>query len=79
MGWAGVQNGELLRLAVAEFDCFLTVDRNLQFQQDATSLPLAVIVLHAVANDLPSLVPLMPNVRAALSQLAPRVLVDIRA
>ena len=78
MGWAGVRNGELLRLAAADFDCFLTVDRNLQFQQDVASLPLAVIVLHAVANDLPSLLPLMPGVRTALSQLAPRKLVDIR-
>lgn len=39
---------------------------------------LAVIVLHAAANDLPSLVPLMASVRAALTQLTPRKLVDIR-
>ena len=28
-GWAGIQNGELLRLAQAQFDVFVTVDRNL--------------------------------------------------
>jgi predicted nuclease of predicted toxin-antitoxin system len=32
-GWAGIQNGELLRLAQAQFDVFVTVDRNLSFQQ----------------------------------------------
>ncbi|MGB7413004.1 MAG: DUF5615 family PIN-like protein, partial [Thermosynechococcaceae cyanobacterium] len=31
MGWAGVKNGKLLALAEAEFDVFITVDRNLSF------------------------------------------------
>ena len=31
MGWAGVKNGQLLALAEAEFDVFITVDRNLSF------------------------------------------------
>ena len=33
MGWAGKENGELLALATGQFDVFLTVDRNLSFQQ----------------------------------------------
>jgi len=28
MGWAGVKNNQLLALAEAEFDVFITVDRN---------------------------------------------------
>jgi hypothetical protein len=32
-GWAGVKNGELLELAARQFDVFLTVDRNLEYQQ----------------------------------------------
>ena len=32
MGWSTVRNGELLRLCVAHFDAFVTVDRNLSFQ-----------------------------------------------
>ena len=32
-GWAGVKNGELLRLAAAAFDVLITVDRNLEYQQ----------------------------------------------
>jgi uncharacterized protein (DUF433 family) len=32
-GWAGIKNGELLRLAQAQFDVFITVDQNLSFQQ----------------------------------------------
>jgi len=42
MGWAGIKNGELLRLASASFDVFLTVDRNIEHQQDVAGavLPL---------------------------------------
>ena len=34
MGWAGFKNGALLTLAEKEFDVFITVDRNLSFQQN---------------------------------------------
>lgn len=33
-GWAGVKNGALLRLAETAFDVLLTVDRNLEYQQN---------------------------------------------
>ena len=33
MGWAGIKNGRLLAAAEKEFDVFVTVDRNLSFQQ----------------------------------------------
>jgi len=32
MKWAGIKNGELLRRAAAEFDVFLTTDRNMESQ-----------------------------------------------
>jgi hypothetical protein len=34
MGWTAIKNGELLALAAAHFDAFVTVDRNLSFQQN---------------------------------------------
>ena len=34
MGWTTIKNGELLALASQAFDVFVTVDRNLSFQQD---------------------------------------------
>ena len=33
MGWAGLRNGDLLRVAADRFDAFLTVDRSLPAQQ----------------------------------------------
>ena len=45
MGWSAIDNGELLRRAADHFDVFVTADQNLQFQQNLSALPLAVIVL----------------------------------
>lgn len=33
-GWAGAKNGTLLQLATKDFDVLLTVDRNLEYQQN---------------------------------------------
>ena len=41
MGWASKRNGELLTLAVGQFDVFLTADRNLSYQQDLSSFDIA--------------------------------------
>jgi predicted nuclease of predicted toxin-antitoxin system len=78
MGWSGVKNGALLGLATAEFDCFLTVDRNLQFQQNIVGLKIGVVILHAQGNDLSSLRPLMPKVRSVLDQLTPGQVINVR-
>lgn len=40
-GWAGVKNGALLKLAAQAFDAIVTVDRNLQYQQNLAGLEIA--------------------------------------
>jgi hypothetical protein len=47
MGWAAIENRELRNLASREFDVFITVDRNLAFQQNLGSFSIAVFVLDA--------------------------------
>jgi len=76
-GWSGVQNGELLQLAAAAFDLFVTADQNLQYQQNLASLPLAVAVLVAGDNRLATLRPLAVELSSLLSGLRPRTLVRI--
>ena len=66
MGWAGIKNGQLLALAESEFDVFITVDRNLSFQQNLPQFNIAVIVLQAPSNRLADLKPLAPNISAIL-------------
>ena len=79
MGWSGVKNGDLLRLAAASFDVFITVDKNLPYQQSLATLPLAVIVLDAQSNDLPALLPLVPKLEASLRNVQPRTYAHIEA
>ena len=71
-GWSGVKNGKLLALAAAEFDAFLTVDKNLPFQQNLATLPIALVVLDAASNELPALLPLVPALLRELSSLIPK-------
>ena len=60
-GWLGISNGQLLALAAAEFDVFVTVDRNLPFQQHLPKFDIAVILLRAKTNRLEDLVLLVPD------------------
>ena len=46
-GWDGKRNGELLLSAEREFDAFVTMDRNLEYQQNLRVLKLGVVVLRA--------------------------------
>ena len=67
MGWSTIKNGDLLSLAVQQFDVFVTVDRNMAFQQNLATLSIAVIVLRAQTNRLADLQPLVPQLLAALA------------
>lgn len=69
MGWAGKKNGELLALAEGVFEVFVTVDRNLSFQQNFPAFKIAVLVLHAPSNTLADLKPLAPKILATLPAL----------
>ena len=66
MGWTTVQNGALLALASQHFDVFVTVDRNLSFQQNLDSFSIAVVVLQAKTNRLADLRPLVPTLLEAI-------------
>jgi hypothetical protein len=65
-GWAAFNNGELLARAEHEFQVFVTVDRNLPFQQDLTRFAIAVIVLRARSNRVADLRGLIPDLLVAL-------------
>ena len=55
MGWTTIQNGALLTLASQHFDVFVTLDRNLSFQQNLDSFSIAVLVLSAKTSRLTDL------------------------
>jgi hypothetical protein len=51
------------------FEVFVTVDRNLEYQQHLPGVTLAVVALRARSNDVADLEPMMPAVLAALTTL----------
>jgi len=71
LGWSGVKNGELLRLAYGVCDVFVTLDRNLEFQQNVKVLPFGVVVVSSVSNRMADLRPHIASIIQAASRVAP--------
>ena len=69
MGWAGIKNGALLKLADGQFDALLTVDQGIEYQQNLSGLSISVVVMLAASNDVDDLRPLLPGVEQALASL----------
>ncbi len=79
MGWSSKSNGELLALVRDEFDAFITLDRNLEYQQNITERDIPIIVLIARRNRIDYLEPLVPRVLEALQNLQRGQVVHIGA
>ena len=71
LGWAGIANGKLLGRASGRYDAFVTMDRNIEHQQNISRLPFTVLVLRAPSNRLVHLRPLVPAILDALAALVP--------
>ena len=78
IGRAGMKNGELLSVAEAEFEASVTMDRNLQFQQNTREIRIPVFVLCARSNRLVDILPLAETLRAELDLAVPGQIVEIR-
>jgi hypothetical protein len=75
---AGIKNGALIRLIqTAKFDVFVTIDGNLEYQQNLRAINFAVIVLGASDNTFDTLRQLMPKVSKALKTIKAREIVHI--
>jgi predicted nuclease of predicted toxin-antitoxin system len=70
LGWAGIQNGALLRKAAENgFDVLMTMDSNMVYQQNLPVQSIVVIVLRAPSNRLADTQPLMSKVVGILPSL----------
>jgi predicted nuclease of predicted toxin-antitoxin system len=70
-GFSGKENGELLALAEGRFDVFVTIDKNLRYQQNMTGRNIAILIIRPASNDLDDIRPLVPNALLALQSLKP--------
>ena len=78
MKWGGIENGELLRLAAyAGFDALITNDRGLEYQQNLSVLPVAVVVILVKSYTIEAIRPGYGEILAALKRIIPGELVKI--
>lgn len=78
LGWAGIQNGELLRKAIeAEFEALVTMDGNMVHQQTIARFEIAIIALRAKSNRLADTRPLMNELLLRLPESRPGMLTFI--
>jgi hypothetical protein len=75
MGWAKLDNGNLLRAAEASFDVFITTDQNLRNQQNLGSRRLAIVVLPTTSWPMIQLH--LSKIAAAVDALRPGDFVEL--
>ncbi len=69
MNWLGKKNGELMNLmSENHFEIFITVDRNLPYQQNLQNLTVLICVLRSIDNTRERLRLLIPKLFLQLLQ-----------
>lgn len=65
--WSGIKNGKLMMLCVEhDFDILLTIDKNLQYQQNPDRYPVTIVVLNSFTSKVEDLVSFLPSLRVQL-------------
>ncbi len=68
-GWGGIKNGDLLKLAEAEFDIFITSDQNIRYQQNLAGFCIGILELST--NDLHRIIAAEALIRSAIAAIQP--------
>ena len=69
MGWLGKKNGELLGLIVFNgFDFFVTIDKNLRYQQNLDRIELKIFLLLAINNRRETLQVLVEKIKGKIKE-----------
>jgi predicted nuclease of predicted toxin-antitoxin system len=67
--WAGKKNGELLDLAESLFEVLVTLDTDVQYQQNLAGRKIAIVVLHSSSNRLEHLRQYFPEYESAIEKI----------
>ncbi len=68
-GWGGFENGDLLRVAEADYDLFVTSDQNLRYQQNLAGRKIAILELST--NDWNTIRAHIANVVSRIESMKP--------
>ena len=77
VGLAGKKNGELLALAEGKFDVFVTIDKNIRYQQNLSGRKIAILIIRARSSEIDDLLPELPACIVALDSIQPGQVVQI--
>jgi hypothetical protein len=76
-GFKGLKNGQLLQAASGRYDALVTLDQNLQYQQNMKDFAIAILVLKAKRSTYPMLKTLMPQALEALEKTKPGEIITV--
>ncbi|MBI1759842.1 MAG: hypothetical protein HYR56_00255 [Acidobacteria bacterium] len=69
LAWEELKNGNLLKVAQADFDVLISTDANIKYQQRLDEFDIALIILRAFRISLKSLTPLVPQLLTLLETI----------
>ena len=70
-GRSGKKNDKLLRLAEQEFDMFVTMDRNIEYQQNLDGFEFGVLLITAKGNRRSDIEPTIMKANALIEKVQP--------
>ena len=76
-GLKGLKNGALLRAASLHFDVLVTVDKNIEYQQNLDTLPMTILILSVLNSRFQSIAPLLPKALESLGSLSGHKIIKI--
>ena len=78
-GWAGFENGNLLRRASETFDVLITADQRLRYQQNIGLFEIGVVVIETADTTLGNLRRFLPEIRIAIENVTSGTVVVVKS
>jgi hypothetical protein len=77
MGWRSSKDAPLLMVAQDQFDLLVTIDRNLERQQNLAKLRMGIVVVRVPSNEMAYYEPLFEQLKAAAETVRPRQVIYV--
>ena len=77
MGWGGITNGELPTRAEQSFDVLVTIDQNIEYQQNTNQRKLGFVVVKVPDNKIGYYEPIFVEMRNAAERVQPGKIVHV--
>lgn len=70
-GWSSFKNGQLLALAVGEFEVLVTIDQRMRYQQNLRELSIGIVVIETRDTRFESIRAHVEELREAIARVRP--------